>query len=57
MEEQGKAHNVTHPCPDCGREMTYTGQPDIAGDIDFRFFYCSVHGLIKVYDKTWKEQA
>lgn len=40
---------VTEPCPKCGKEMEYTGQPDLAGQVSFRFFKCPEHGLIKVY--------
>lgn len=48
--------NVTLKCPHCDKEMEFTGLPDIAGDIDFRFFKCEKHGLIKVKAKEWKEQ-
>lgn len=39
---------ITKPCPECGQSMIYTGQPDLAGPVSFRFFKCPVHGLIKV---------
>ena len=47
---------IKSKCPHCDQEMEYTGLPDIAGDIDFRFFKCAEHGLIKVKAKEWKEQ-
>ena len=50
-------HNVKIYCPHCSELMEQTGLPDIAGDIDFRFFRCPNHGLIKVKAKEWKEQV
>lgn len=50
-------NNVKVYCPHCNELMEYTGLPDIAGDIDFRFFKCSQHGIIKVKAKEWKEQV
>lgn len=43
------SENIKVPCPHCGQEMEYTGQPDISGAVSFRFFRCPEHGLIKVY--------
>ena len=31
--------------------MEYTGLPDIAGEIQFRFYRCYEHGVFKVYEK------
>ena len=39
-------------CPICGKEMEYTGLPDIAGEIQFRFYECLEHGVFKVYEKS-----
>jgi len=44
-------NTVTEPCPHCGKEMAYTGQPDLSGPVTFRFFKCPEHGLIKVFIK------
>ena len=38
-------------CPICEKEMDYTGLPDIAGEIQFRFYRCLEHGVFKVYEK------
>lgn len=27
----------THPCPECGTPMNYTGMPDLAGPVKFQF--------------------
>ena len=39
-------------CPVCGKDMEYTGLPDIAGEIQFRFYKCDEHGIFKVYEKS-----
>ena len=44
--------NYSINCPKCGKEGHYTGLPDIAGEIQFRFYRCSEHGIYKVYEKT-----
>ena len=38
-------------CPVCGEEMEYTGQPDLAGPIQFRFYRCLEHGVFKVWEE------
>ena len=42
-------------CPECQKEMDYTGLPDIAGPILFRFYRCRQHGIFKVYEKSGLE--
>ena len=44
--------NYSTKCPECGKEGTYTGLPDIAGEIQFRFFRCSDHGIYKVFENN-----
>tara|TARA_X000000950_G_C13872548_1_gene643522 strand:+ start:525 stop:698 length:174 start_codon:yes stop_codon:yes gene_type:complete len=39
-------------CPICDKQMEYTGLPDIAGEIQFRFYECLEHGVFKVYEKS-----
>ena len=44
-------------CPVCHKEMCYTGLPDIAGPIMFRFYKCRDHGIFKVYEKSGLESG
>ncbi len=44
--------NFSTFCPECGKEMYYTGLPDIAGEVQFRFYKCPDHGIFKVYEKS-----
>ena len=44
-------------CPVCHKEMCYTGLPDIAGPIMFRFYRCREHGIFKVYEKSGLESG
>ena len=44
--------NFSTMCPECGKEMYYTGLPDIAGEVQFRFYKCPDHGIFKVYEKS-----
>lgn len=39
------------PCPECGKNMEYTGLPDLAGPVKFQFFRCPEHGLIKIFQE------
>ena len=48
MSDQEK--NTSTKCPECNKEMHYTGLPDIAGPVDFRFYRCSEHGVFRVYE-------
>ena len=43
-------------CPECKKEMEYTGYPDIAGPIRFRFYRCLEHGIFKVYEPEDPEE-
>ena len=43
--------NYSNKCPECGKEGIYTGLPDIAGEVQFRFYRCAEHGIYKVYEK------
>ncbi len=35
-------------CPRCGKPMTFTGLPDVAGPVSARFYRCETCGVIKV---------
>jgi len=48
MDNENKLYEPI--CPECGVEMEYTGLPDIAGPIAFRFYRCLKHGIFKVYE-------
>jgi hypothetical protein len=48
MENENKLFEPI--CPKCGEETEYTGLPDIAGLIAFRFYRCLKHGNFKVYE-------
>lgn len=43
-------HDPDHerPCPECGAPMRYTGLPDLAGPVHFRFYRCPKHGVVRV---------
>ena len=43
-------------CPECEKEMQYTGLPDIAGPIQFRFYRCLEHGIFKVYEDSSEDK-
>ena len=42
MEKEKEEKNYSTKCPECGKEGEYTGLPDIAGEIQFRFFRCYI---------------
>ena len=50
--ENTEDKNTSTKCPKCEKEMHYTGLPDIAGPIQFRFYRCSEHGIFKVYEDS-----
>ena len=52
MKEEPVEKNYSTKCPKCGTEGFYTGLPDIAGEVQFRFYRCHEHGVYKVYEKT-----
>ena len=52
MENSDKEKNYSTKCPKCGKEGHYTGLPDIAGEIQFRFFRCREHGVYRVYEES-----
>lgn len=36
------------PCPLCSAPTVFSGLPDVAGPVYFRFYRCPHHGLIRI---------
>ena len=56
MNQETENKLYEHICPECQKEMEYTGYPDIAGPIRFRFYRCLEHGIFKVYEPEDPDQ-